>query len=279
MLVLTCGMDEAIMIGDDVEIVVVEIRGDKVRLGFEAPRKVAIYRREIWGQIQRRREPATMTTETPIVENPESRQRLSPPDGVRMTSESIMQIIAALNLAQHQIKDVKRNQTADAGTYKYDYADLAAVYAATDQAQFDNGLSVFARIEGESLHVILFHTSGEWLDYGLWLLGHCTTHQQRGSALTYNRRYAESVIYKLAPEDDDGKAAGEASAARKGSPPPPRRGARQASVRPASRPSPVAQTGRRRTRIRLRRGPAATHTRPSRSWRRRRTGRNLRLSS
>jgi carbon storage regulator len=53
MLVLSRQKDESIMIGDDVEITIVEIRGDRVRLGITAPREVSVHRREIYDAIQR----------------------------------------------------------------------------------------------------------------------------------------------------------------------------------------------------------------------------------
>jgi carbon storage regulator len=43
---------ESIMIGDNVRVEVLEIRGKKVRLGFDAPREVAVNRREVWLRIQ-----------------------------------------------------------------------------------------------------------------------------------------------------------------------------------------------------------------------------------
>ena len=52
MLVLTRHRDESIMIGDDVEIMVVEIRGDKVRLGINAPQQVSVHRKEIYERIK-----------------------------------------------------------------------------------------------------------------------------------------------------------------------------------------------------------------------------------
>lgn len=58
MLVLSRHRDEAIIIGDDVRIVVVEIRGDKVRLGIEAPKDVSVHRLEIWEQLQRQKREA-----------------------------------------------------------------------------------------------------------------------------------------------------------------------------------------------------------------------------
>ncbi|MEK7505010.1 MAG: carbon storage regulator CsrA [Patescibacteria group bacterium] len=52
MLVLSRKRDESIMIGDDIEITVVDIRGDKVRLGIAAPRPVQVHRKEVYEDIQ-----------------------------------------------------------------------------------------------------------------------------------------------------------------------------------------------------------------------------------
>ncbi len=53
MLVLSRQKDESIMIGDDVEITIVDVRGDKVRLGITAPKKIPVHRREVYDAIQR----------------------------------------------------------------------------------------------------------------------------------------------------------------------------------------------------------------------------------
>ncbi len=53
MLVLTRRRNEIIMINDNIKIVVVDIRGDKVRLGIEAPKEVPVHRREVYDAIQR----------------------------------------------------------------------------------------------------------------------------------------------------------------------------------------------------------------------------------
>ena len=53
MLVLSRQRDETIMIGDDVEITVVDIRGDKVRLGINAPREIQVHRKEVYDAIKR----------------------------------------------------------------------------------------------------------------------------------------------------------------------------------------------------------------------------------
>jgi carbon storage regulator len=53
MLVLSRHQDESIIIGDDIVITVVEIRGDKVRLGITAPKRTSVHRREVYEAIQR----------------------------------------------------------------------------------------------------------------------------------------------------------------------------------------------------------------------------------
>lgn len=53
MLVLTRGKDESIMVGQEVEVTVVDIRGNKVRLGISAPRSIPVHRREVYESIRR----------------------------------------------------------------------------------------------------------------------------------------------------------------------------------------------------------------------------------
>jgi carbon storage regulator len=53
MLVLERKRDESIMIGENISIVVVDIRGDKVRLGIEAPGEIPVHRREVFDAIRR----------------------------------------------------------------------------------------------------------------------------------------------------------------------------------------------------------------------------------
>jgi len=62
MLVLSRQRDERIMIGDEVTVTVVDIRGDKVRLGIEAPAEVPVHRREIYEAIQRENRQAAQIT-------------------------------------------------------------------------------------------------------------------------------------------------------------------------------------------------------------------------
>ncbi len=53
MLVLSRHRDESIIIGDDIVITVVDIRGDKVRLGIAAPIEISVHRQEVYEAIQR----------------------------------------------------------------------------------------------------------------------------------------------------------------------------------------------------------------------------------
>lgn len=53
MLVLSRQKDESIIIGDDIEITIVDVRGDKVRLGITAPKSISVHRREVYEAIQR----------------------------------------------------------------------------------------------------------------------------------------------------------------------------------------------------------------------------------
>ncbi|MGQ9605518.1 MAG: carbon storage regulator CsrA [Thermogutta sp.] len=56
MLVLSRQRDESIIIGDNIVITVVDIRGDKVRLGIQAPSEIPVHRKEVYEAIQREKE-------------------------------------------------------------------------------------------------------------------------------------------------------------------------------------------------------------------------------
>jgi carbon storage regulator len=61
MLVLTRKPNQSIMIGDDIEISVLSVVGDKVRIGIHAPQDVAVFRTEIYVEIQREQSEGTRT--------------------------------------------------------------------------------------------------------------------------------------------------------------------------------------------------------------------------
>lgn len=66
MLVLTRKVNQSIVIGNDIEVVVLEVRGEQVRLGIKAPKSVAVHRKEIFEQIQDENQAAANVDPTDI---------------------------------------------------------------------------------------------------------------------------------------------------------------------------------------------------------------------
>ncbi|HEX8158117.1 MAG TPA: carbon storage regulator CsrA [Solirubrobacteraceae bacterium] len=66
MLVLTRKSNQSIMIGDEIEISVLSIMGEKVRIGIQAPRDIPVFRKEVYLEIQAERGQVTATTEVDV---------------------------------------------------------------------------------------------------------------------------------------------------------------------------------------------------------------------
>ena len=66
MLVLTRRAGESVMIGDDIVITVLDVRGDVVRLGIEAPRSVQVHREEVYLELQRVNREAASPSEAAV---------------------------------------------------------------------------------------------------------------------------------------------------------------------------------------------------------------------
>lgn len=81
MLVLSRQRDETIMIGDDVEITVVDIRGDKVRLGITAPRQIQVHRKEVYDAIKRENQQAAKLSPRDVADVVERGAEESKPNG------------------------------------------------------------------------------------------------------------------------------------------------------------------------------------------------------
>jgi carbon storage regulator len=71
MLVLSRKKNESIVINNDITVTVVEIRGDKVRLGIVAPKEVPVHRHEVWEAIHQKDQPAAAPAPV-VVDNPTS---------------------------------------------------------------------------------------------------------------------------------------------------------------------------------------------------------------
>ena len=65
MLVLSRRINESIQIGDDVEVTGIDVRGDVVRLGINAPQKTQIWRKELWDAIVEENRKAALKTKAP----------------------------------------------------------------------------------------------------------------------------------------------------------------------------------------------------------------------
>jgi carbon storage regulator len=86
MLVLSRQRDETIMIGDEIEITVVDIRGDKVRLGITAPTRIAVHRKEVYEAIRVENEQAARLSGTSL---PDANNSISPgPAKLRVSTKA-----------------------------------------------------------------------------------------------------------------------------------------------------------------------------------------------
>ncbi|HLJ55962.1 MAG TPA: carbon storage regulator CsrA [Chthonomonadaceae bacterium] len=70
MLVLTRKPDQSIMVGSEIEITVLEVRGEQVRLGIRAPRNVTVHRKEVFEQIRLENQSAAETSMDSLPEMP-----------------------------------------------------------------------------------------------------------------------------------------------------------------------------------------------------------------
>ena len=121
-------------------------------------------------------------------------------------SESIKEIATALCTFQGAMNGITKDSTNP--FYKSKFASLATIIEATRELLAKNGLSYAQFPTGENeLMTVLMHTSGEWIQSSYQMTPVDSKPQSRGSALTYQRRYALCGILGLQVEDDDGNAA------------------------------------------------------------------------
>lgn len=151
------------------------------------------------------------------------------------------ELAAAIVGASADLHDVARSRTADAGTYSYRFADLAAVLAQVRPVLHDHGLAHMQLVDVEqagttmrvSVRTMLIHLSGStYTSPALMLMVPSTDAQRVGSAVTYGRRYSLMALLGIAGEDDDDGADAQ-----------PRASVSQRS-RPTSAAPPTAPVGR-----------------------------------
>jgi hypothetical protein len=120
-------------------------------------------------------------------------------------SDSIDQITAALSAFQGEIEQPSLNKSNP--YFKSRYVDLSGVLKAAQPILAKHELCVTQIISGEFLVTLLSHKSGQWFR-SICPIGNYKSQQDRGSAITYTKRYAICAILGIAADtDDDGNAA------------------------------------------------------------------------
>jgi cytosine/creatinine deaminase len=105
MLVLTRQRDDSIMIGDDIEVRVVDIRGDKVRIGITAPKSVSVHRREIYDQIRQENLAAAQIQIQDLTQMPKPPEPQSPFPRIAGTENRDPFLLAAIAEAQTGLRE------------------------------------------------------------------------------------------------------------------------------------------------------------------------------
>jgi hypothetical protein len=122
-------------------------------------------------------------------------------------SDQIDEIAKALTKFQKAAPVIKKDKTANVGSYSYKYADLVSVWDAIRGALSDNGLSVIQSPTTQNgdlaLTTLLIHGSGQYIEDTMPLKITQETPQGQGSAITYARRYMLSAMLGLVADDDN----------------------------------------------------------------------------
>lgn len=123
-------------------------------------------------------------------------------------SDGIDQITAALSAFQGEVKQPELNK--ENPYFKSRYVDLSGVLKAAQPILSRHGLCVAQIINGGDLITLLSHKSGQWFK-SICPIGNYKNQQERGSAITYTKRYAICAILGIAADtDDDGNSATDA---------------------------------------------------------------------
>ena len=121
-------------------------------------------------------------------------------------------IYAALSAAQGEFPPIPKSRTVTVktrtgGNYEFAYAPLDTILQCVRPALAKHGLALVQSVErsdgSEFIVTRITHSSGEFIQSSVEIMGHGTTPQEYGSALTYARRYGVTMALCLASEDDE----------------------------------------------------------------------------
>lgn len=123
-------------------------------------------------------------------------------------SAEINEISAALSAFQGEVEQPSLNK--ENPYFKSRYVDLSGVLKAAQKTMSKHGLSVAQIIDGGDIITLLSHKSGQWFK-SVCPIGSYKNQQDRGSAITYTKRYAICALLGIAADtDDDGNSATDA---------------------------------------------------------------------
>ncbi|MGN1245586.1 MAG: ERF family protein [Muribaculaceae bacterium] len=123
-------------------------------------------------------------------------------------STEISAISAAVSAFQGEIEQPSLNK--ENPYFKSRYVDLSGVLKSAQKLLAKNGLAVMQIISGGDIITLLTHKSGQWIK-SICPIGNYKSQQERGSAITYTKRYAICAMLGIAADtDDDGNSATDA---------------------------------------------------------------------
>lgn len=131
---------------------------------------------------------------------------------------SNVELYKALHQARKKFSTVVKNGTNP--HFKSKYADLESILDAVEKPLDDNNLLIITRIQMDRIETDLIHVETGQKETAIYPLNPSLTDQQKGSAITYGRRYNIQSLLNLVAEDDDGHGASKKPDAKKPEPKP-----------------------------------------------------------
>lgn len=122
------------------------------------------------------------------------------------SSTEVKDLVGALAKARLDFKTPSKNKIVQFSGRKYEYSDLAAITDAVAPALAKHNIALIQQVEDISgatiLHTKLMHSSGQWIESRSRVIPVGKTHQEWGSAMSYQRRYNIMSLCAIAPDDE-----------------------------------------------------------------------------